>query len=261
VGVEEVDEGLCACALCALERGPLGEEIEEDGGLLVAKPRKNLRKVGLEREGKAVGEADAILNEIPAGFDEAAQGAHVDGVAAQRLELVAVAKEDVESYLGIGGVILGATGNEGPTVLGECGWIDGEDDEEVVLEESRDDGPLGKLDADGDRLAVEAAAQICGPGGDGLGTVFEDGSLETINTRNTEANVVFLVCPVDADEGCKFGLVHGIPLGRFDLGHAEPSPAKAIWRAEIQTEGAAFGHPVAAGRELLRRLELTERAW
>jgi hypothetical protein len=55
-------------------------------------------------------------------------------------QAVEVAVEEVEGKEGIFGVVLGPTGGEGATVLGEHGGVDGEDDEDVVLGERGDDG-------------------------------------------------------------------------------------------------------------------------
>jgi len=233
VVVEEGTDGVGASALSGLERRPPGQEIDEDVGLLVAKPLQDLWKVGLERAGKTVGDADPILDEIAAGLDEAAQNTKVGKLGAQRLELVAVAKEEVEGDVSIGGIVLGTAGREGAAVVGESAGVDGEDDEEVMLEKGRDNWPLGQLDADGDGCALKASAERLGPGTDGCGAMLEDGELMRASVRKSEADVVFGVGPVDANEGGEAsGLGHGPSWSRIEDGTCtEPSPAKAIWRA------------------------------
>jgi hypothetical protein len=210
VAVEEGHESLSTGALGRLKRGPLGKEVYEDLRLLVAKPLQNLGEVGLESEGEAVGEPDAILDEIAAGLDQAAQGAHIGMLRSQGLELVAMAEEKIESDLSVGRIVLGATWSEGPSVLGQGAGVDREYDEEVVLEQGGDDRPMGQLNADGDAFAVEADAQRRCPGLDGHWPVLEDGELIAIRAGHGEADVVLRVGPVNADQGgeVRNGLLH-----------------------------------------------------
>jgi hypothetical protein len=147
VGVEEGDEGVATCTLRGAERGPALEEGSEDSGLLVAKPLQNLGEVLLGQVGDAVGEADAILNEIAAALDQATQHAHGRPLLVKRCELVAMAGEDVDSDLGVAGVVLRSAGREGAAVARQGRGVDGEEHEEVVLEQGRDDRALGELDA------------------------------------------------------------------------------------------------------------------
>ena len=96
-------------------------------------------------------------------------------------------------------------------------------------------GPWRELEADGDGRTGEAFAKLVGPGLDGRGPVLDDRAARALSDAgDAEADVVLLVGPVDADEGGEFGRV----LPACDLlqlglgsGHAEPRPAKAIWRA------------------------------
>ena len=163
VGVEEVDEGLAPSALGVGQGRPALEEVDEDLGLLVAKPVEDLREIGLEREREAVGEPHAVLDEVAARLDEAAQRAHVWALVPQRRELLAVANEELEGDRGVGRVVLGAARGEGAAVLRERAGVDGEDDEDVVLEQRRDDRAVGELEADGDAAAGEALAELAGP--------------------------------------------------------------------------------------------------
>jgi hypothetical protein len=96
-----------------------------------------------------------------------------------------------------------------------------------------DDRTTGELEADGDGPAAEALLEPGGPDIDGDGVMFEDGELRGELSRLEEADVVFSVGPVEADDGNEVGRMawHGAPRLELGSGHAKPGPAKAIWRA------------------------------
>jgi hypothetical protein len=57
-------------------------------------------QVGLQRVGQAIGDADAILDQVASGFDQLPERAHVCSLAAQWLELVAMAQKQIQVSLG-----------------------------------------------------------------------------------------------------------------------------------------------------------------
>ena len=67
-------------------------------------------------------------------------------------------EQQLEHDLGVGRIVLGATRREGAAIASDGGGLYREQDEEVVLEQRRDDWPLGELDADRDRGTGETLA-------------------------------------------------------------------------------------------------------
>jgi hypothetical protein len=63
---------------------------------------------------------------------------------------------------------------------------------------------LRKLKTDCDRTAIETLAQLASPVVDDDGAMLDDRLFEGGGTGNLKANVVLAICPVDADERCKF---------------------------------------------------------
>jgi hypothetical protein len=87
------------------------------------------------------------------------------------LQLIAVGEQEFELEFGISGVILRVAGGEGLAVPGEGEGIDREQDEELVLAQRGDKGPLVEFQAHGDRLASKALAKGADPLVDGFGSV------------------------------------------------------------------------------------------
>jgi hypothetical protein len=174
VSVEEVDDGLSSGALHVGQGRPALKERSEDFGLLVAKPVQNLREVSLQGECEAVSDPHAILDEVASRLDEAPERAHVRTLVAQRLELIAVASEDLEGNGGVRRVVFGSTGSERPAVLRQRAGVDWVDHEDVVFKQCRNDRAVGKLEAHCDALAGEALAKFVGPVLDGLRSVLND---------------------------------------------------------------------------------------
>jgi hypothetical protein len=130
-------------------------------------------------------------------------------------------------------VVLGTAGGERRAVASEGLGLNGEENEEVVLEQGRNDRSLAELDADGDGSAVKSGAELVGPVTESGWRVTDDGALALGGAGSAKADVVLLVGPVDADQGGKRnGVLHGgVLLNTDEGGHAEPDPAKAIRRA------------------------------
>jgi len=180
VCVKEVDDGLPSGTLGVKQGRPPLEERDEDLGLLVTKQIESLRKIGLEREREAIREPHAVLHQVAARLDEAPERAHVRALMPQRLELLAMAHEQLQGDRGVGGIILRSARGEGAAVLRERAGVDGEDHEDVVLEEGRHNRALGELEADDDAAASEALAQLLSPVLDGFWAVFDDRKLDRV---------------------------------------------------------------------------------
>jgi hypothetical protein len=101
-----------------------------------------LGEVGLQSGGDAVGDPDALLNQGATRLDEAPERAHGHALGLEACELVGVSEQELEGELGIGGVVFGAARGEGRAVASEGLGLDGEEDEEVVLEQGRNDRSL-----------------------------------------------------------------------------------------------------------------------
>ncbi len=160
-------------------------------------------KIGLERVREAVGDAHAVLHEVAPLYDQAAQLSHGDAVAAEWCDALGVTTEQVERELGVRGIVLGIARHEGLAVPSERARVDGEDDDEVVLQQRGDDGPVLQLDRDGDGCSAEALAQPVEPGLQRDRAMLDDAALELVASRHLEAHVVLLVGPVQTDECCE----------------------------------------------------------
>src|SRR5712692_1738016 len=110
--------------------------------------------------------------------------------------------QKVEQIVGIGGIIFAAGGGESLAILGEGGWIDRIEHEEVVLQERVDQWPARLLETDGERLPTEALAQTEGPLLQSCRRVFDDGLFALSGARVQETDGVLLVGPIDGHQGC-----------------------------------------------------------
>jgi hypothetical protein len=117
-----------------------------------------------------------------------------------RFSLITVAKEELELQLGVRGIILGLARGEGLAILGQRG-IDREQDQKVVLLQGIDEGALGKLEAHGNGPPLEALSQCTRPRLDGIGAVGQDAGLSPSGVGCLQADIVFGIGPIDADEG------------------------------------------------------------
>jgi len=174
VASEEADEGLLSSAFGGLECRPALEKRGKDGSVFVAKPAENLRKVAFQGAGESVGDGDASIAERSSQLDHSPEAAHVGTFGLQARELLGVPKQQLERELGVSGVVLCTTRGEGPPILGEHGGLNGEEHEDVVLEERGDDGALSELQGDGDGGATEPVAKLLSPLPDGDGAMLAD---------------------------------------------------------------------------------------
>src|SRR4029079_15341725 len=187
--------------------------------------------------GQSVRDAHSVLHQVTACLDETSQRPHVLTLALEGCKPLWMTEKEVESQRCVRRVVFRAARNERATVLGEHRRVDGEDDEEVVLEESRDDGTFRELDAHGDGTATEPLAQTTCPRIDYSWAVLEHGGLECGCTGDVKADIVFPICPVDSNEGGEVRrfLLHGNLL---DLGSGRDMQRRA--------QRMQYGEPVKA---------------
>jgi hypothetical protein len=133
-------------------------------------------------------------------FDEWFEGAHRRALGFQRRELLAMFEQEFELELGVGGIVLGRAGCEGFTVSGEREGIDGKEHEEVVLAQRIDDGAFVEFETAGNRWSREALAPGTHPLIDGVWRVYKDTELACRRASRLQADIVFGISPVEADE-------------------------------------------------------------
>jgi hypothetical protein len=153
----------------------------------------------------------------------------------RRVSLSGCRSKELEGELGVGGIVFGAAGGERGAVASEGLGVNGGKDEEVVLEQGRNDRSLTELDANGDGSAVKPAAKLVGPITEGSWRVRDDGALALSGARSAKADVVLFVRPVDADEGGeRNGFLHG-----------ESSCTMRGRDMQSRTQRRRYGEPVA----------------
>ena len=103
--------------------------------------------------------------------------------------------------MGIAGIVLGATGLQRTTIPGQGLRVDRIEDEEGILEQGMDQGHLARFDADGDLAVGKTVPELMSPVLDGLGLVGKHTVFQVIGAGDPQAQVMFLVGPVDADDG------------------------------------------------------------
>ncbi len=137
-------------------------------------------------------------------LDEKLQRARPLVVRQPRLQTLSVMDEQLDELLGISRVILSSRRGESFAESGERLRVDGVEDEEVVLQERVNERAAPLLKADGDSLAGVAPAQGGGPLVEFLRRVLDDGGLALPRSAVEEADIVFSIGPVDADQSSVF---------------------------------------------------------
>src|SRR5262245_32406101 len=115
-----------------LEAGPALQEVAEEHRVTVLEPVQRLREVLLERAAQPVGDAGLVADEIAPLLDQSGQGSHGRTLRLERLQLLAVAYQQLERDLGIGRVVLGAAGDESLAILVKRGRIDRKPHDELI---------------------------------------------------------------------------------------------------------------------------------
>src|SRR2546425_1670783 len=189
--------------LCRFEGGPAAQKVTENTGIFILKPLQHLREIVLQGTGEAVRDPHFISDHTAPVFDELCECAHGRTLWLERLQLVAMGKEEFELEFSIRGVIFGPAGRKGFTIPRQRQGIDREEDEEVVLAQGGDQRPFVKFKADSKRLAMEPCAQRGDPRVNGLGRVLELKALPFGGARSLEAPIMFGISPVDPDKSRK----------------------------------------------------------
>ena len=160
----------------------------------------------LQRVAHAVAVADLVADQVPALFDQLLQSAHGRAFRLEAAQLVAVAAQQFERQLGVGGIILGPARRKGLAIFGERRRIDRKQHQEVVLLQGIDQRSLADLQTHGDGSATKALFQPTRPLRDGLGPVEQDATFPLVTVRRLQADIVFGIGPIDTDEGSKFSV-------------------------------------------------------
>ena len=177
MGVETALERGAPRELCGLEGGPVGEDIAEDGGVVVVEPWEDVREVVLQGPGTASGEAHGVAHEAAAMCAEVLEGTHLGALGGERREFVARPEQEVERECGVSGGVRGVAGGEGLAVAREGKGSDGKAPEEVILAPGGDKRALMQFEADGDGLTLAPLAQGATPCIDGFWRVLDGGVL------------------------------------------------------------------------------------
>ncbi len=200
-GVEEALAGRAARELNGVEGRPWGEDVAEDGGVFVVEPWEDRREVVCQGTGEAMGATYVVADQTTAMFAEWFEGTYGGALGGEGWELVARREQELTLELGVSRVVLGMAGREGWPVprAGEGG--DGKEDEEVILTQRGDDGPLVQLETEGKGLPLEPRAPGAHPRIDGVWLVFADAELTCLGASCLQADLVLSLRPVDADAG------------------------------------------------------------
>jgi hypothetical protein len=200
---EEAFQGGATGELHGFEGGPLSQKVAEDDRVLVVKPLEDVREVVFQGPGEAIGEAHFVANEAAPMVDEWLKGAHFGALRGEGLKCVAMGEQELDLELGVRGVVLGVAGRESFAIPRQGEWVDGKEHEAVILPQCGDDGALVEFETDGNGLLLESYAQGAHPLINGVWLVFEDTELTFLRAGCLQADSVFGISPVDADEGRK----------------------------------------------------------
>ena len=117
-------------------------------------------------------------------------------------------EEELELEFGIGGVVFGMAGGKRFTVFGQSEGVDWKEHEEIILAQGGHNGPLLEFKTHGNGLAVEPRTQGLDPRSDCFRTMLEAPKLSSRSAGGLDADIVFGIRPVEADERGKFLLRH-----------------------------------------------------
>jgi hypothetical protein len=151
---EEACQGGASRQWYGLEGRPWGEEVAEDGGIVVVEPLPHRRTGVFQGTGEAIGEAHVVSDQAAAMFDALCEGAHGRTLGLKGLELLAMRAQEFKEEFGVRGVVRGLAGGEGLALPRQHEGIDGTE---------YDDGALIEFETDGNRLPGEPRAQGAHP--------------------------------------------------------------------------------------------------
>jgi len=165
---EAAFQGRASRQLYGLAGRPWGEDVAEDGGILVVEPWQHLRKVVFQGTGQAIREAHVVADQAAAMFHALCEGAHGRTLGLKRRELIAMLAQECKEACGVSGVILGLAGGEGLAIPRQHEGSDGKEHKEIVLAQRRDEGALIEVKTDGKRWPGEPRAQGAHPRSEGV---------------------------------------------------------------------------------------------
>ena len=166
-------QGRAAGQLGSLQGWPAAEKVTKDAGVFVLKPVEHLREIVFQGAGESMGDPHCVANHTAAVFNELCQSTHGGALRLEGRQLVAVSAEQCELQFGVSGVILRATGGKRFAVPCEGQGVDGQEHQEVVCAQGKDDGAFVAFEADGDRFPLEALLQGTPPRLNGFWCVVE----------------------------------------------------------------------------------------
>src|SRR5262245_38078333 len=126
-----------------------------------------------------------------------------------RAQSVVVQADHLLQQSSINRIILRPTGSEGLAVAGQGLRIDWVKNDELVVHERVKQCAALLLQGDHNRLALESWAEFLDPVADRVWLMIKPQRLDLFRTDLLQANVVFLIGPIDPDVSRKFD--------RFDL--------------------------------------------
>ena len=149
-------------------------------------------------------DAGAVSDNPPAVLDQILQGSGLLRIRQPGLETITVVNEQLDGILGVSRVVFSTRRRECLAVVSQGRRVDGIEDEEVVIDEGKDERAATLLKADSHFSSAEAKAHGSGPLLEGLWGVIDDRELFLTRSSIDQAEVVFLVGPIEADESSKF---------------------------------------------------------
>jgi hypothetical protein len=152
-GAEEALEGGAARELGGFERRSWGENVADEGGVLVVTPLSGVREVVFQGTGAAVGEAPVVADHAAALVDEVRKGTHGGALGGKGRQGVARLAQACTWPFGGSGIVLGRAGSAGCAVLGQGPRGDGEQDQEGRWTQGVDERACGKFEAHSDGVS------------------------------------------------------------------------------------------------------------
>src|SRR2546428_607124 len=140
VVAEEGLKGRAARELGSFESGPAAEEVAKKERVFVLKPLQRMREIVFQGAREPIGKPHFVADHAATMFDELCEGTHGGALRIERPQLVSMGQQQFELKFGIGGVVFGPTGCKGFAIPRQRQWIEGEEDQKVILVQGEDQG-------------------------------------------------------------------------------------------------------------------------